>query len=45
MQKKITFTMSEETIQKLKEISEETMIPQSKLVEKAINQILVEYRK
>lgn len=43
MKKRITFTLDEELIIKLKEISKETMIPQAKLVESAIKDILKKY--
>lgn len=45
MKKRVTFTLEEELIERLKKVSQETMIPQSKLVEKAINEILKEYEK
>lgn len=40
MKKRITFTLSEELIEQLKEISEKTMIPQARLVEQAIKEII-----
>jgi predicted transcriptional regulator len=45
MKKRITFTFDEETIDKLKEISEKTMIPQARLVEQAIKEIIERYDK
>jgi len=45
MKKKVTFTVEEAIIERLKMVSEETMIPQSKLVEKAIEEILKKYEK
>lgn len=45
MKKRITFTFDEETINKLKEVSEKTMIPQARLVEQAIKNIIKEYSK
>lgn len=45
MKKKVTFTVEEELVERLKLVSEKTMIPQSKLVEKAIEEILKEYEK
>ncbi len=45
MKKRITFTLDEETIDKLKETSEKTMIPQSRLVEKAILEVIEKYEK
>lgn len=43
MKKRVTFTLDETLIEKLKETSTKTMIPQSKLVEKAIQSVLVSY--
>lgn len=45
MKKRITFTMDEELIKQLKQVSEETMIPQSKLVETTLKEILKKYGK
>jgi metal-responsive CopG/Arc/MetJ family transcriptional regulator len=45
MKKRVTFTLEEELIEQLKKVSEETMIPQSKLVEKAITEVLKTYGK
>jgi len=45
LKKRVTFTLEEELVKKLKSVSENTMIPQAKLVEKAINNILNEYEK
>ena len=45
MRKKITFSFEEELIEQLKQLSEETMIPQSRLVEKAIKKLIDEKRK
>jgi len=36
MKKRITFTFDKSTISRLKEVSEKTMIPQARIVEKAI---------
>lgn len=36
MKKRVTFTLDEETIQKLRETSEKTMIPQARIVEQAV---------
>lgn len=44
MNKKVTFTLPEELINKLKETSKETMVPQSKLVEKGIGIVLEQYK-
>jgi metal-responsive CopG/Arc/MetJ family transcriptional regulator len=43
MKKRVTFTIEETLIEQLKKLSEETMIPQAKLVEKAIKEVLKEY--
>jgi metal-responsive CopG/Arc/MetJ family transcriptional regulator len=43
MKKRVTFTLDEEVIEQLKEISNKTMIPQSKLIEKALKDVLKEY--
>jgi predicted transcriptional regulator len=40
MKKRVTFTIEEELVKKLKMVSEKTMIPQAKLVEKAIKDII-----
>lgn len=40
MKKRITFTFDEELIEYLKEVSEQTMIPQSRLAEQAIKEYL-----
>ena len=40
MKKRVTFALEPELIKRLKEFSEKTMIPQSKLVEKAIEEKL-----
>ena len=45
MKKRMTFTLDEELLAKLKEISKKTMIPQARLVEKAIENIAKEYDK
>lgn len=45
MKKRVTFTLDEELLKKLKEVSEKTMIPQARLVEQAINEILKKYGK
>ncbi|NCC82391.1 MAG: ribbon-helix-helix domain-containing protein [Clostridia bacterium] len=36
MKKRVTFTLDEETIERLQKLSKETMIPQSRIVELAI---------
>ena len=43
MKKRVTYTLEIELAEKLKKISEETMIPQAKLVEKAVEQVIKEY--
>mgnify|MGYP005756814951 CR=1 FL=1 len=45
MKKRVTFTLDQELIDKLKKVSEETMIPQSKLVEKSLKKVIEEYGK
>ena len=42
MKKKITFTFDEELINKLKDLSEKTMIPQSRIAESAIKEKIKE---
>lgn len=44
MKKKVTFTLDEKIIDELKEVSERTMIPQSKLVNEAIKEIIEKNR-
>lgn len=43
--KRMTFTLDEELLDKLKETSEKTMIPQAKIVQKAIEKQLKEMGK
>ena len=45
MKKRITFTFDEKLIERLKEVSEQTMIPQSRLVEQAVKEILEKHGK
>lgn len=45
MKKRITFTLDEETIEQLKKVSEETMIPQARLVEQAIKEVIKKHGK
>lgn len=40
MKKRITFTLDENLIDELKAISEKTMIPQARLVEQALKEII-----
>ena len=42
MKKRITFTFEPELIEKLQKVSRETMIPQAKIVEKAVEEKLNE---
>ncbi|MDD6794369.1 MAG: ribbon-helix-helix domain-containing protein [Clostridiaceae bacterium] len=42
MKKRITFTFEPELIEKLQKVSKETMIPQAKIVEKAVEEKLNE---
>jgi predicted transcriptional regulator len=44
MKKRITFTLDEETINELKKVSEQTMIPQARLVEQAIKDTINKYK-
>ncbi len=43
MKKRITFTFDESTIERLREVSEKTMIPQARLVEESLKRVLDEY--
>jgi metal-responsive CopG/Arc/MetJ family transcriptional regulator len=45
MKKRVTFTLEEELIEQLKKVSEATMIPQAKLIEKALTEVLKQYEK
>lgn len=45
MKKRVTFTIEKELVEQLKQVSEQTMIPQAKLVEKAIEKVIEEYKK
>jgi len=45
MKKRITFTLDNSTIERLRKVSKETMIPQSRLVEQAILNVLDEHEK
>lgn len=45
MRKRITFTLPEELIERLKAVSEKTMISQAKLVEKALEDLIKTYEK
>lgn len=40
----MTFTLDEEVLERLKKLSDETMIPQAKLVTKALNKLFEEYK-
>lgn len=40
MRKRVTFTLDEEVIERLKEASETTMIPQARIVEEAIKEYI-----
>lgn len=44
MKKRVTFTLDEKTINDLKEVSEKTMIPQSRLVEQAIKEVIQKHQ-
>lgn len=45
MKKKVTYNLPAELVDKLKKVSDQTMIPQSKLMEKALEGVLKEYDK
>lgn len=45
MQKRVTFTLDERLIERLRKVSKETMVPQSKLVEKSLTEVLNKYEK
>lgn len=45
MKKRVTFTLDEETIEKLREVSKETMIPQARLVEQAILNVIKDHER
>lgn len=45
MKKRITFTLEQELIDRLKKVSKETMIPQARLIEKSLNHMLNQYEK
>lgn len=45
MRKRVTYTLDVELIDRLKKVSEETMIPQSKLVEKGIRDAIAVHEK
>ncbi|EIM05325.1 hypothetical protein A1A1_16715 [Planococcus antarcticus DSM 14505] len=41
--KRVTFTINEALVKKLKEVSKRTMIPQSRLIERSLERVLEEY--
>ena len=43
--KRITFTLEESTIDKLREVSKESMIPQARIIEDMIEKYLDSYKK
>ena len=45
MKKKIAFSLDEDLVKRLKKVSEETMIPQSRLIEKALKNVISEFEK
>lgn len=45
MKKRVTFTIEEDILKELKEVSEQTRIPQARLVEDAIKQVIKENKK
>lgn len=44
MKKRVTFTLEEELVEQLKDLSDKTMIPQSRIVELAIKEKLEELK-
>ena len=44
MKKRVTFTLEEELLKELKAVSASSMIPQSRLVEKAITAVIKEQK-
>lgn len=45
IKKRVTYTLDPTIIKRLKDLAEETLIPQSRLVEKALTQLLDDYQK
>jgi len=45
MKKRVTFTLDESTIEELRDVSKQTLIPQSRLVEQALLKIIEEHKK
>lgn len=45
MKEKIAFSLDSELTSRLRKISKETMIPQSRLVKKALEKVIEEYEK
>lgn len=45
MKKKIAFSLDEDLVNRLKKVSEKTMIPQSRLIEKALKNVISEFEK
>lgn len=45
MKKKIAFSLDAELVDRMREVSEKTMIPQSRLVQKALEKVIEEYEK
>ena len=43
MKKKIAFSLDEDLVNRLKKVSEETMIPQSRLIENELKNVLSEF--
>lgn len=43
--KRITFTLEEKLIEKLREVSKESMIPQARIIEDMLEKNLEKYRK
>lgn len=45
MKEKIAFSLDKELTDRLRKISKETMIPQARLVQKALEKVIEEYEK
>lgn len=45
MKKKIAFSLDAELVDRMREVSEKTMIPQSRLVQKALEKVIEGYEK
>lgn len=43
MKKRVTYTLDDELIEQIKDVSKKTMIPQARLVEQALKNVVREY--